>query len=159
RCFGPLPRHTVNDHPLLVASWVFHNDRMAGERPEAPRAVVSPDAILRARRVVNEIYVDDKIKEYVLDIVFATRNPVESGMKDLDGMLEIGASPRATIFAIKAAKAHAFLRGRGYVTPEDVKQVIADVLRHRLSVTFEAEAEAITPSHVVHQIISRVQVP
>jgi MoxR-like ATPase len=134
-------------------------DRMAGERPEPPQPVVDPEVILRARQVINTIYVDDKIKDYVLDIIFATRNPAESGMRDLEPLIEIGASPRATIFAIKAARAHAFLRGRGYVTPDDVKQIIADVLRHRVTPSFEAEAEEVTSAQIVQRIVSRVQVP
>ncbi len=134
-------------------------DRMAGERPEPPQPVVDPEVILRARKVVHTIYVDDKIKDYVLDIIFATRNPTESGMRDLEPLIEIGASPRATIFAIKAARAQAFLRGRGYVTPDDVKQVIADVLRHRITPSFEAEAEEVTSAQIIQRIVSRVQVP
>jgi MoxR-like ATPase len=134
-------------------------ERMAGERPDAPTPVTDPEAILRARDVVNSIYVDEKIKDYVLDIIFATRNPADSGFKELQTLIEMGASPRATIFAVKAAKAHAFLRGRGYVTPDDVKQVISDVLRHRVTVTFEAEAEDISSAQIIHQIVSRIAVP
>jgi len=134
-------------------------DRMAGERPPPPQPVVEPDTILQARETVNSIYVDEKIKEYVLDIVLATRHPADSGMRDLQSLIEVGASPRATIFLIKAAKAYAFLRGRGYVTPDDIKQIAPDVLRHRVAVTFEAEAEEITPAQIAQQIISRVAVP
>lgn len=134
-------------------------DRMAGERPAAPEAVIDSEMIMRARQVVNSIYVDDKIKDYVLDIIFTTRRPEESGMKDLVPLVDFGASPRATIFAIKAAKAVAFLRGRGYVTPDDVKQIITDVLRHRITLSFEAEAENITSEQIIQQVVSRVQVP
>lgn len=134
-------------------------DRMAGEPPEAPRAVVDAAAIMQARRVVSSIYVDDKIKSYVLDIVSATRSPSTNGMSSLGPLIAFGASPRATIFLVKAAKAHAFLNGRGYVTPDDVKQLAPDVLRHRVLVTFEAEAENITPSQIVQQIVNRVAVP
>jgi len=134
-------------------------ERMAGERPAPPAPVIGPDAIRHARSVVTSIYVDDKIKEYILDIIFATRDPAASGMKDLAPLLEYGASPRATVNLIKAAKAHAFLRGRAYVTPEDVKQIAPDVMRHRLVVSFEAEAENVSPAHIIHQILSRVQVP
>lgn len=134
-------------------------DRMTGEIPEAPLAVVEAQTIVQARRVVSSIYVDDKIKNYVLDIVGATRSPAGSGLNGLGPLIAWGASPRATIFLVKAAKAYAFLSGRGYVTPDDVKQVAPDVLRHRLLVTFEAEAENITPSQIVQQIISRVEVP
>ncbi len=134
-------------------------DRMTGELPEAPPAVVEAQTIVQARRVVSSIYVDDKIKNYVLDIVGATRSPAGSGLNSLGPLIAWGASPRATIFLVKAAKAYAFLSGRGYVTPDDVKQVAPDVLRHRLLVTFEAEAENITPAQIVQQIISRVEVP
>ncbi|MBZ0291866.1 MAG: MoxR family ATPase [Anaerolineae bacterium] len=134
-------------------------DRMSGETPAPPQAVISPDVILRARQVVNGIYVDEKIKDYVLDIIFATRDPAASGLKDLGTLIEFGASPRATIFLIRAAKAHAFLRGRGYVTPDDVKQIAPDVLRHRIVITFEAEAEDVSTSEVIQQVLNRIEVP
>lgn len=134
-------------------------ERMAGEAPPAPAAVVGPDDIRHARQVVNSIYVDEKIKEYVLDIIFATREPEAAGLKELKPLVEFGASPRATIFLIKAAKAHAFLRGRGYVTPEDIKQVAPDVLRHRIVISFEAEAEDVTSADVIRQLLSRIEVP
>ncbi|MCB9451709.1 MAG: MoxR family ATPase [Anaerolineaceae bacterium] len=134
-------------------------DRMAGEPPPPLQPVISPDVIRRAREVVSSIYVDDKIKDYVLDIVFTTRDPATNGLKELRPLIAFGASPRATIFLVKAAKAHAFLRGRGYVTPDDVKQVAPDVLRHRVLVTFEAEAENITSAQVIQQILSKVAVP
>ncbi len=134
-------------------------ERMAGDRPDPVQAVIDPDTIIRAQQVVNSIYVDDKIKDYVLDIVFATRNPLNNGMEDLAPLIEFGASPRATIFLVKAAKAYAFLRGRGYVTPDDVKQLAPDVLRHRLTMSFEAEAEGISSDELVQQILGRVRVP
>jgi MoxR-like ATPase len=134
-------------------------DRMVGERPEAPMAVVDPAAIVKARKTVNEIYVDDKVKDYVLDIVFATRYPADNGMKKLAPLIEFGVSPRATIYLLKAAKANAFLSGRGYVVPDDVKLLAPDVLRHRLILTFEAQAEAITTDVIIQQILKRVEVP
>jgi MoxR-like ATPase len=134
-------------------------DRMAGVPPETPQVVVNPEAILQAREVLHSIYVDDKIKEYILDLIFATRDPLRAGLKDLAPYIEFGASPRATLFLVKAARAHAFLRGRGYVTPDDVKQIAPDVLRHRIVVTFEAEAENITTDRVIHQLLSRIEVP
>ncbi len=134
-------------------------ERMAGVPPEPPQAIIHTDVIVRARQVVNEIYVDEKIKDYVLDIIFATRDPAASGMNDLQPLIEFGASPRATIFLIKAGKALAFLRGRGYVTPDDIKQVAPDVLRHRLVVTFEAEAENITAAKIIQQVLNRIEVP
>ena len=135
-------------------------ERMTGETPAPPHPVVDAATIIKARQAVNSlIYVDDKIKDYILDIIFATRDPQASRMPELVPLIEVGASPRATIALTKAAKANAFLRGRGYVTPDDVKQIALDVLRHRLIVTFEAEAEEITPMHIIQQIVSRVEVP
>ena len=135
-------------------------ERMSGEIPPPPRPVVDAEAIIKARHGVNTlVYIDDKVKDYILDIVFATRDPLASRMPELAPMIEVGVSPRATIALTKAAKANAFLRGRGYVTPDDVKQIALDVLRHRLIVTFEAEAEEITPTQVIQQIVSRVEVP
>ncbi len=109
--------------------------------------------------MVRRIYVDDKIKEYVLDLIFASRYPAQAGMPDLAPMITYGASPRATIFLILAARAHAFLRGRGFVTPEDIKQIAPDVLRHRVVISYEAEAEEITSAEIVQRILDRVEVP
>lgn len=127
-------------------------DRMGIESPAFPDAVIEKDAIQKARLAVNQIYVDERVKDYILDIVFATR-------ESMPNMIQVGASPRATLFLLKAARAHAFLRGRGYITPEDVKRIAPDVLRHRIIVTFEAEAEDITPEQVVNQILSKVTIP
>ena len=134
-------------------------ERMAGERPSDPRPVVDTITLLKARDTVNQIYVDDKVKDYVLDIIFATRYPVESGMKKVAPLIEFGVSPRATIYLVKAAKASAFLQGRGFVTPDDVKRIAPDVLRHRLILSFEAQAEAITTDMIIQQILKRVEVP
>ena len=134
-------------------------DRM-GDGP-APRAqkVVEPARILRAREVVERIYVDPKVKDYVVSLVFASREPARAGLSEFEGAIACGASPRASLFLLRAAKAHAFLRHRGYVTPEDVKAVGMDVLRHRILLTFEAEAEQITAGDVVQRIFDRVEVP
>jgi MoxR-like ATPase len=134
-------------------------DRMGGEEPPRATPVVTTEQIARARAVVHEIYVDDKVKDYILDVVFATRDPVGHGMKDLAGSIEYGASPRATLYLHLAARAHAFLRHRGFVTPEDVKAVGMDVLRHRVSLTYEAEAEELTPEAIVQRVFDRVPVP
>ena len=134
-------------------------ERMAGEPPTPPSAVIGPDDVRQARQVVNSIYVDEKIKEYVLDIIFATRDPESAGLKELRPLIEFGASPRATIYLLKSAKAHAFLRGRGYVTPEDIKQVAPDVLRHRIVVSFEAEAEEVTSADIIRQLLNHIAVP
>jgi MoxR-like ATPase len=134
-------------------------DRMTGEPLPPVRAVVSPEQIVRARQVVRAIYVDAKIKEYVLDLVFATREPDRSGLSDLKPLIAFGASPRASIFLITTAQALAFLNGRGYVTPDDIKQVATDVLQHRIIVTYEAEAEEITSTDIVRVVLDHVEVP
>ena len=134
-------------------------DRMSGDKPPRAEKVISPEQIARARAVVHELYVDDKVKEYILNIVFATREPLKAGLKDLADYIEYGASPRATIALTQAAKAHAFLRHRGFVTPEDVKAIGFDVLRHRLSLTYEAEAENLTPEKIIQRVFDRVEVP
>ena len=134
-------------------------DRMSGaQAPQASR-VVETEHIARARQVVHQIYVDEKVKDYILDVVFATREPARYGLKDLEDYIEYGASPRATIYLSLAARAHAFLRRRGFVTPEDVKAVGFDVLRHRLSLTYEAEAEELTPEKIIQRVFDRVEVP
>jgi MoxR-like ATPase len=132
---------------------------MTGEPLPPAQPVVRPEQIMHARQVVRGIYVDAKIKEYVLDLIFATREPENNGLAELDGLIAYGASPRATIYLVNTAKAHAFLQGRGYVTPEDVKQVATDVLQHRVIVTYEAEAEEITSADIVRRILDHVEVP
>jgi len=134
-------------------------ERMTSGRNIEVEEVVSPEDIVSARAVMNMIYVDDKVKDYIIDIVFATREPEKYGLKDLAGLIEYGSSPRATIYLTLAAKAHAFLRGRGYVTPEDVKSIGMDVLRHRIIVTYEAEAEDITSEDVIRSIFDKIEVP
>ena len=134
-------------------------DAMATSSPRLKvDAVVYKEQLLEARKVVNDIYVDDKVKDYIVDLVWATREPAAYKLK-LDGMIRYGASPRATIFLTLAAKAHAFLQGRGYVTPHDVKSVGLDVLRHRVAVSYEAEAESITSEDVIGKVFAGLQVP
>jgi len=125
--------------------------------PEANR-VISPQDIIKARDVVNDVYVDDKIRNYIIDLVFATRNPESYGLK-LKGLIEYGASPRASIYLTLAAKAHAFLRHRGYVVPEDVKAIGMDVMRHRVILTYEAEAEELRSEDIVKQVFDEIEVP
>jgi MoxR-like ATPase len=134
-------------------------ERMTEGSNAAAATIIDAEAIRRVRSVVQRIYVDDKIKDYVLNIVMATRDPMSSGVKDLAGMIDFGASPRGTIFLVKAAKAHAVLRGRGYVTPDDVKQCAPDVLRHRIILSFEAQAEGVDVEQVIERILNRVAVP
>jgi MoxR-like ATPase len=134
-------------------------DAMATSSPRLHvERLVSKEQILRARDVVNEIYVDEKVKDYIVDLVWATREPAVYKLK-LDGLIRYGASPRATIFLTLAAKAHAFLHGRGYVTPHDVKSVGLDVLRHRVAVSYEAEADSITSEEVIGKIFEGLPVP
>lgn len=121
--------------------------------------VIAPQDIIRARDVVRSIYVDEKVKEYIVNIVFASRQPAKYGMDDLTDLIAYGASPRASIYLNLASKAHAFLKQRGYITPEDVKAIGHDVLRHRILITYEAEAEEITSDDIVSKIFDAVEVP
>jgi MoxR-like ATPase len=123
------------------------------------KPVVSPKDILAARDVVKQVYLDEKIERYILDIVFATRQPGEFKLEKIAPMISYGASPRATIYLALAAKAHAFIKRRGYVIPEDVRAVSLDVMRHRVAVTYEAEAEEVTSEHIVQEILNTVEVP
>ena len=121
--------------------------------------LVKPEEVIEAQKVVSQIYVDEKIERYIVDIVFATRMPAEYGMDDLTGVIAFGASPRESIALAKAARAYAFLQHRGFVVPEDVRAVCHDVLRHRIGLTYEAEANNITTDEIVSNILDRVQVP
>jgi MoxR-like ATPase len=123
------------------------------------KPVISPSDIVKARNAVKEIYIDEKIEKYIVDIVFATRNPNQYGLEDLNDLITFGASPRASIFLAMAAKAHAFLRRRGYVTPEDVRSIGMDVMRHRVILSYEAEAEEIGTEDVIRKVLNRVEVP
>ncbi len=134
-------------------------DRMAVTDYQLPaESVTEPSEILEARRVVDQIYVDDKVKDYIIDLVFASREPAQYGL-EIGEYILYGASPRATIFLTVAAKAHAFLKGRGYVTPQDVKTVGKDVLRHRVIVNYEAEAEDLTSEDLIQKIFDQIEVP
>ena len=134
-------------------------DRMSIADQPTAAAIISTDEILSARSIVEQVYVDDKIKDYIVNLVFATRDPKKAGLKGVAEYIEYGASPRATIALLQAARAHAFLRHRGYVTPDDIKLIGMDVLRHRISLTYEAEAEDMTPEAVLQQVFDRVEVP
>ena len=134
-------------------------DRMTGASLPTVNPVVTPGDILRARNMVRQIYVDDKIKEYVLDLVLTTRHPGTNGLSDLNNLIDFGASPRASINLIAASRAHAFIKGRGFVTPEDIKQIAPDVQRHRIITSYEAEAENITSDHIVRRILDHTDVP
>ena len=162
----PLPEAQV-DRFMLKVRVTYPNkqeervivDRMSRDATPRIENVITTDDLIRARSVADEIYVDDKIKDYIVDLVLATRDPEAYGLDDLRALIEFGGSPRASIALTRAAKAHAFLRHRGYVTPEDVKAIGMDVLRHRVLVTYEAEAEEIDSEEIARQIFDHVEVP
>ena len=133
--------------------------RMAGGEPIPIRHVATPQEIMAARHRIAELYMDDRIVDYIVDIVHATRAPTDAGLKDLAPLIEYGASPRATIALAQASRAHAFLRGRAFVTPDDVKAIAFDVLRHRVLTTYEAEAEEVTSDDVVRRVLDKIESP
>ena len=134
-------------------------DRMMAEEPPAVRPVVNTQVLNQARRVARSVHMEDSLKEYIISVIFATREPEAHRLAELKPLIAFGASPRASIFLALAAKAHAFLRGRGFVVPEDIKDVIYDVLRHRIIVTYEAEAEDVTSETVIGRVLQAVEVP
>ena len=134
-------------------------DRMTGAPLQEVNATITPEKLIAARNVINQIYIDEKIRDYIVDVVFATRSPQDYGLAELADYIEYGASPRASIYLNLAARAHAFLRHRGYVTPEDIKSIGPDVLRHRLVLTYEAEAEEITSEDVIQRLFDHVEIP
>jgi len=162
----PLPEAQVDrfmlkvivDYPQRIEERTII-DRMTGVSLPQVNRVISPADILHARKAVRKVYVDDKIKDYVLDLVSVTRYPGNNGLSQLNSLIEFGASPRASIYLIDAARAHAFIQGRGFVTPEDIKQMAPDVLRHRIITSYEAEAQEITSADIVKNILDYVDVP
>ena len=162
----PLPEAQVDRFMLKLAVTYPDKDeeleimRRMSTGPEAEvTAVVEPEEILRARKAVEMIYMDPQVETYIVDLVFATRQPKDYNLGDLADLIAFGASPRATISLAKAARAHAFLRRRGYVTPEDVRSIGLDVLRHRVLLTYEAEAEEMTSDDVVNRVLNSIEVP
>jgi MoxR-like ATPase len=162
----PLPEAQVDRFMLKVRVGYPTRDeekeilrRIGGGVPITVDAVATPEEILAARRTISSIYLDDKIADYILDLVQATRNPAAHGAKELKPLIEYGASPRATLALAACSRAHAFLRGRTWVSPDDVKAIGADVLRHRVVTTYEAEAEEITSDRIVERIFEVVKVP
>ncbi len=146
-------------YPSLEEERGIIRKTLLGETLQKIDAVVKPDQILKARESVDKIYMDEKIESYILNIVFATRNPQDYGLGDLAPLISYGGSPRASINLAKAAKAYAFLNRRGYVIPEDVRSVCKDVMRHRIGITYEAEAENITQEDIVTKVLNTVEVP
>jgi MoxR-like ATPase len=162
----PLPEAQVDrfmlkvkiGYPSREEELAIMKQNIAGDNKPV-KAVVSPKQILSAREVVRQVYMDEKIERYILDIVFATRQPKDFKLEKLAPMISYGASPRATINLALASKAHAFIKRRGYVIPEDVRAICPDVLRHRVAITYEAEAEEITSEMIVAEILNSVEVP
>ena len=162
----PLPEAQVDrfmlkvvvDYPKKEEEKLIIRMNNTGEFPQ-PNPVVNPDDIIRARNIVREVYMDEKIERYIVDIVYATRTPEEYGLKGLKDLISYGASPRASISLAMAAKAYAFIKRRGYVIPEDVRAVCNEVLRHRIGLTYEAEAENVTTEQIIEKIINAVIVP
>ncbi|MGE4232220.1 MAG: AAA family ATPase [Bacteriovoracia bacterium] len=134
-------------------------DRMSMHSSPRAEKVIEPNVVAQAKELVTQIYMDEKIKDYILSIVFASRYPERFGMADLKGMIQVGASPRASIYLAKGARACAFLAHRGFVTPEDIKTIAYDILRHRIMVTYEAEANDITSESVIKRILDKIEVP
>jgi len=149
---------TVIDYPKLDEEQLIMRANLKGSFG-AINAVASIDQINRAREAVKEVYMDEKIEKYILDIIFATRYPEKYHLPDLQGLISFGASPRGSINLAMAAKCYAFIRRRGYVIPEDVRAVVHDVLRHRIGITYEAEAENITSEDIINKIVNQVEVP
>ena len=145
-------------YPTIEEEKKIMRENLAGSMPEI-LPVSSADEILKAREVVKQVYIDEKIEQYIADMVFATRYPKQYGLDELAPMITFGASPRASINLAKASRAYAFIKRRGYVVPEDVRAVAHDVLRHRIGLSYEAEANNITTEDIVSQIINKVEVP
>lgn len=162
----PLPEAQVDrfmlkvkiDYPTKQEELLIMRSNVNSE-PVVPKSVISPADILKARDVVHEIYMDEKIEKYILDIVFATRSPKDYNLSNLAQLISYGASPRASINLALGAKAYAFIKRRGYVIPEDVRAISLDVLRHRVAVTYEAEAEEVTSEQVVQEVLNKIEVP
>ena len=163
----PLPEAQVDRFMLKLTTTYPRKEeeleilnRMTAGEPVEVEQVVTLEEIVRARSIINQVYMDEKIKQYIVDLVFATRSPKDYGeLADIGDLVEYGASPRATIYLATAARAHAFLRRRGYVTPEDVKSVGMDVMRHRVIVTYEAEAEDMTSEQILQRVFDCVEIP
>ncbi|MBQ0049183.1 MAG: AAA family ATPase [Bacteroidales bacterium] len=163
----PLPEAQVDrfmlkviiDYPKLEDEKRIIRSNISGEIKKEVRPIVSTKDIIEAREVVRQVYLDEKIEQYIADIVFATRYPEKYGLKDIKNYIEFGGSPRASINLALAARAYAFIKRRGYVIPEDVRAVAYDVLRHRIGLSYEAEANNVTSEDIVSQIINKVEVP
>ena len=148
----------IIDYPTLEEEKAIIRENLQGKMPEV-RPVTTAEEIIRAREVVNMVYIDEKIEQYIADIVFATRYPERYGMPELKDLITFGGSPRASINLAKAARAYAFIKHRGYVVPEDVRAVAHDVLRHRIGLSYEAEAANVSSEEIVSKIVNKIEVP
>ena len=163
----PLPEAQIDRFMLMVKVGYPTRDeereivaRQLNPSPPEVRRLIEPETLLNARKTIGEIYLDDKVREYVLDIIFATREPGKvKGLAEIERFVQFGASPRASIWLARAARAHAFMKHRGYVVPEDIKAIAPDILRHRVITTYEAEAEDVTSDALVARILEAVEVP
>ena len=162
----PLPEAQVDrfmlkiiiSYPEIEEEKIIMRNNLAKEFP-VPNQILSPEEVIKARGIVKDIYMDEKIEKYILDIIFATRYPEKYGLKNLNDMIAYGASPRASINLSAASKAYAFIKRRGYVIPEDVRALCHDVLRHRITLTYEAEAENITAEEIITTILNGIEIP
>ena len=163
----PLPEAQVDrfmfklliDYPDVDSEKILMRNNTQAKEISEIKAVVSPKKIIDAQNVIKEIYVDEKVEDYILKLIFATRDPLKYDLNDMDGIIDFGASPRASINLVRASKARAFTDGRGYITPEDVRFIGADVLRHRIILTYEAEAEELTTEEVINRLFEKIEVP
>ena len=148
----------VIDYPTIDEEKAIIRENIQGAMPVV-KPVSTAQEILDARGIVNQVYIDEKIEQYIADIVFATRYPERYGLQELKELISFGGSPRASINLAKASRAYAFIKRRGYVVPEDIRAVAHDVLRHRIGVTYEAEATNVTSEEIISKIINKVEVP
>ncbi len=149
---------TVIEYPEMADEQMIIRANLKGSF-EKVNPVVSLEQIARAQQAVREVYMDEKIEKYILDIVFATRFPEKYGLESLKPLINFGASPRGSINLATAAKCYAFIKRRGYVVPEDVRAIVHDVLRHRIGITYEAEAENVTSEDIINKIVNEIEVP
>lgn len=163
----PLPEAQVDrfmlkvkiDYPTREEEQSIIRRSLSGETELEVQSVVAPDEIIKARETIQKVYMDEKIEQYILDIVFATRQPVEFGLSDLEPLISYGGSPRASINLAKASKAYAFMSRRGFVIPEDVRNICTDIMRHRIGLSYEAEAENVTQEEIISKILNTIEVP
>ena len=149
----------IVNYPSIDSEKVLMRLNTSSKKEIDINPIVQPETIIEAQNLITEIYVDEKVEDYILNLIFATRDPLKFDLKDLDGIIDVGASPRATINILKASKSRAFTESRGYVTPEDVRYVSTEILRHRVILTYEAEAEELTTDQVITRLFEKIEVP